>query len=53
MQHVEGDRRHSNKEFPLIDCDNHQVNSERRSGKDRRKNRRKSDIARNIIDIIN
>ncbi|MCK5649462.1 MAG: hypothetical protein KAI22_11340 [Gammaproteobacteria bacterium] len=53
MQQVTGDRRNLNKAFPLTDCDKHQVDCERRCGKERRKHRRNSDVARNIINIIN
>lgn len=54
MQKAVEDRRqvHSEIVFPLTDCDGHKVGSERRSGRDRRKERRNSDIARNIINIL-
>jgi len=49
----EGDRR-QNKEarFPLVDSNGVLVNQERRSGTDRRRNRRGSDIALHIMNII-
>ncbi len=55
MQEERSDRRQGNLKsvFPLMDCDGNHVSTERRSGSDRRKHRRESDIARNIINIIN
>lgn len=55
MQSLYGDRRKNDQHllFPLMDSEAHLIMSERRSGKDRRKNRRGSDVAGNILNILN
>ena len=55
MQTFRGDRRKTNQHspFPLIDSGGCLVASERRSGKDRRKNKRGEDVAGKILKILN
>ncbi|MCP3849370.1 MAG: hypothetical protein GY694_03895 [Gammaproteobacteria bacterium] len=54
MQRMRSDRRSLDKKchFPLLDCDGNQVTIERRSGKDRRKERQEEDVARNILNNL-
>lgn len=51
MKHSSLDRRKAKGHplFPLIDNDGHEVRNERRCSKDRRKDRRDSDIASHIL----
>ena len=55
MQQATANRRkHVKVVFPFMDCDGHQVASERRSGKERRKSRRGfTDVARKILNLLN
>ena len=55
MQSLHGDRRKNEQQisFPLMDYEGYMVTSERRRGKKRRKNRRRSDVAGKILNIIN
>lgn len=54
MQQAVQDRRNNKAfSFPLIDCEGHKVAYERRSGKERRKKSRDSDVAWDIIHILN
>ncbi|MCW8929431.1 MAG: hypothetical protein OQL19_04225 [Gammaproteobacteria bacterium] len=53
MRQTAGERRQNHNDmFPLMDSDGHKVTSERRSGKDRRKELRGSDIATNILHLL-
>ncbi len=54
MQSSQDDRRKNSREvsFPLKDSDGHIVRAERRSGNDRRRNRRKTDVAGEILGIL-
>jgi hypothetical protein len=54
MQSSQEDRRKNAQQasFPLVDSEGHKVQSERRSGKDRRRNRRKNNVAGEILGII-
>ena len=55
MQPLHGDRRQNNQHlsFPFVDSDGNMVTSERRTGKDRRKNKRGGDVAGKILNILN
>ncbi len=54
MQSSPEDRRKNsqNVTFPLQDSEGHLVQAERRCGKDRRRNKRKNDVAGEILGII-
>ncbi len=53
MQQAPEDRRQTQTPlFPLTDSSGHKVEHDRRSGKDRRKERRGSDVARKIINLL-
>lgn len=54
MQSSQEERRKNTQEtsFPLVDSEGHKVQCERRSGKDRRRNRRRNNIASKILGII-
>ncbi len=54
MQSSHEDRRKNDRDssFPLIDSEGRQVLSERRSGKDRRKNKRQYEVATEILNSI-
>ena len=53
MRQTAGERRQNHKKgFPLIDSDGHQVALERRSGKDRRQERRDSNVATQIMSLL-
>jgi hypothetical protein len=55
MADISGDRRKATTtpDFPIVDSEGKEVKGERRSGKDRRKNKRGTDIAGRILNILN
>ena len=55
MYNSGSDRRkaESHPPFPFMDNEGNEVTQERRSGHDRRKNRRDSDVAGRILNILN
>lgn len=55
MQSLNGDRRKVEHQpiFPLVDSEGHQIVSERRSGNDRRKGTRGTDVVNKILNILN
>ena len=55
MEHFSGDRRATKfrASFPLIDNEGNEVVNDRRSGLDRRKSKRGTSVAVNILNIIN
>jgi len=55
MEQISSDRRRAESyaSFPLVDSQGRQVTNDRRSGDDRRKNKRGSDVARKILKILN
>ena len=54
MKHSSLDRRKAKEHpvFPLIDIEGHEVKGYRRSGKDRRKDKRDLDIASHILNFL-
>ena len=55
MEHFTDDRRRADKHpsFPVKDNEGHLVAHERRSGPERRKHKRSSDTAANILNTLN
>ena len=55
MEQISGDRRKSASppNFPLVDSKGRRVTYDRRSGDDRRKNKRGTDVASKILKILN
>jgi len=55
MEHISGDRRTTKfrASFPLIDSEGNEIAHDRRNGLERRKSKRDTDVAVNILNIIN
>ena len=55
MEQISNDRRRAENHtsFPLVDSQGRQVTQDRRSGDDRRKNKRGTDVASKILKILN